>query len=109
VSQGNEKLGSMEVKACSRLREVVKAGPKQLFKRFRRLGVYAWKDIYSLADSKVESELTALRFSHTERFLNPQSVAMLSTLGVPPPYPGPRPITHSTFVSIYNQALPFKA
>jgi len=109
VSQGNEKLGSMEVKACSRLREVVKAGPKQLFKRFRRLGVYAWKDIYSLADSKVESELTALRFSHTQRFLNSQSVAMLSTLGVPPPYPGPRPIPHSTFVSIYNQALPFKA
>lgn len=109
VSQGNEKLGSMEVKACSRLREVVKAGPKQLFKRFRRLGVYAWKDIYSLADSKVESELTALRFSHTERFLNPQSVAMLSTLGVPPPYPGPRPIPLTTFIAIYNQALPLKA
>lgn len=107
VSQGNEKLGTMEVKACSRLREVVRAGPKQLFKRFRRLGVYAWKDLYSLADKNVDSILTALRFSHTERFSNPLSVECLKTHGVAPPYPGPRPIPHSTFISIYNQALPF--
>lgn len=105
VSQGNEKIGSMEVKACSRLREVVKAGPKQLFKRFRRLGVYGWKDVYSKAGNKVDAELTALRFSHTERFPNPIGVNILSEVGVLPPYPGPRPIPHSTFASIYNQAL----
>lgn len=105
VSQGNEKVGSMEVKACSRLREVAKAGPKQLFKRFRRLGVYAWKDIYSQAGNNVDTELTALRFSHTERFPNPIGVNILSEVGVLPPYPGPRPIPHSTFASIYNQAL----
>ncbi|WP_395715947.1 GNAT family N-acetyltransferase [Prosthecobacter sp.] len=105
VSQGNEKVGTMEVKACSRLREVAKAGPKQLFKRFRRLGVYGWKDIYLKAGKKVDAELTALRFSHTERFPNPIGTDLLSGLGVLPPYPGPRPIPHSTFVSIYNQAL----
>lgn len=104
VSLGNEKIGSMEVKACSRLREVAKAGPKQLFKRFRRLGVYAWKDIFEMAENNVDAELTALRFTHTERFPNPLGVGLLADLGVPPPYPGPRPIPHSTFVSIYNQA-----
>ncbi len=37
VSKGNESLGSMEVKAISRLRSVVRGGPKELFKRFRSL------------------------------------------------------------------------
>lgn len=109
VSQGNEKFGSMQVKACSRLREVVHDGPKALFKRFRRLGVYAWKDIYDLAGKNVDKELTALRFSHTERFPQPLNAEALRAIGVSPPYPGPRPIPHSTFVSIYNQANPIQA
>jgi predicted nucleic acid-binding protein len=109
VSLGNEKVGTKEVKAFSRLREVAKAGPKQLFKRFRRLGVYAWKDIFERAGNNVDAELTALRFSHTERFPNPLGVGVLSEFGVPPPYPGPRLIPHSTFVSLYNQALCSKA
>lgn len=104
VSQGNEKMGSMQVKACSRLREVVRAGPKALFKRFRRLGVYAWTDLYELAGKSIGKELVALRFSHTERFHRPVDVKTLTALRVPPPYPGPRPIPYSSFVAIYNQA-----
>lgn len=109
VSQGNEKLGSMQVKACSRLREVVRSGPKPLFKRFRRLGVYDWKDLFELAGKSVEKDITAFRFSHTERFHNPLDAKTLASIGVPPPYPGPRPISHSTFISIYKQAQALKS
>ena len=44
ASSGNEGLGTMQVKATSQLRKVVRGTPKELFSRFHRLGVYRWKD-----------------------------------------------------------------
>lgn len=58
----------MQVKATSRLREVVKGTPKELFSRFHRLGVYRWKNLIAAAKGNPQAQLTALRFSHTESF-----------------------------------------
>ena len=91
----------MQVKATSRLREVVKGTPKELFSRFHRLGVYRWKDLIAAAKGNPQAQLTALRFSHTETFPHPFDSDQLRTFNVPPPYPGPRPIPGSTFQKIY--------
>ena len=32
----------MTIKACSQLEEVVIGKPKELFRRFQRLGIYEW-------------------------------------------------------------------
>mgnify|MGYP002737531852 CR=1 FL=1 len=102
VSSGNEGLGPQQVKATSRLREVVKGTPKELFSRFRRLGVYRWKDLIATAKGNPQAQLTALRFSHTENFSHPLDSNLLRTFNVPPPYPGPRPIPFTTFQAIHQ-------
>lgn len=102
VSSGNEGLGSKQVKATSRLREVVRGTPKELFKRFHRLGVYRWKDLITAAKENPQAQLTALRFSHTETFSHPLDPDLLRTFHVPPPYPGPRPIPFTTYREIYH-------
>lgn len=108
VSEGVEGLGSMEVKATSRLREVVRGPAKSLFGRFRRLGVYEWRDLMATAKNNKEAELMALRFSHTELFPQPVGVATLRSLGIPDPYMGPRLVPHDTFERIYHQAFQTK-
>lgn len=105
VSSGNEGLGTMQVKATSRLREVVRGTPKELFSRFHRLGVYRWKDLMATAKGNPNAQLTALRFSHTENFSHPLDFDLLRTFHVPPPYPGPRPIPFSTFREIYHHGF----
>ncbi len=105
VSSGTEGLGTMQVKATSRLREVVRGTPKELFSRFHRLGVYRWKDLMATAKGNPNAQLTALRFSHTESFSHPLDSGLLRTFNVPPPYPGPRPIPFSTFREIYHHGF----
>lgn len=61
------------IKACSQLEEVVIAKPKEAYKEFRRLGVYDWKNIYSLANNDIEKDVMVLRFKNTEVFKNPVS------------------------------------
>lgn len=105
VSEGQERLGSMQVKATSRLREVERGSAKSLFGRFRRLGVYEWRDLMTAAKNNKDVELMAFRFSHTELFTQPVDVAMLRSLGVPDPYMGPRAVPLETFERIYNYAF----
>jgi predicted nucleic acid-binding protein len=104
VSQGQEKLGAMKVKATSRLREVIRGTPKELFRKFRRLGVYEWPQVIEAAGGDVASELTALRFSHTERFVNYPDRKYLTGLDLREPYMSPRQITSAQFQEIYNFA-----
>lgn len=59
------------IRACSRLEEVVVAPPKDLYRRYRRLGVYEWEHVYETADNDVSNEIMALKFSDTEHFDNP--------------------------------------
>lgn len=105
VSRGNEDFGSMEVKAISRLRGVVRDTPKELFKRFRRLGVYEWTHVYSAAKKNLAANLIALRFSHTELFRAPVKRSQLAELGVKANLQGPRSIPYTTFKSIYNLGI----
>jgi GNAT superfamily N-acetyltransferase len=95
--------GSMTIKACSQLEEVVIGKPKELFRRFQRVGVYEWRDVYEAAGKDISNDIVAFRFRMTERFKNPVSMDALETLGIRGPFMSPRKISDSQFASIYTK------
>lgn len=71
VSQNRRDAQTMRIRACSRLADVVVGPAKDLFREFRRLGVYDWKDVRQTANGAPEGEVMALRFDDTERLAHP--------------------------------------
>ena len=70
VSQGKNDPETMRIRACSRLSDVIVGPARDLFREFRRLGVYAWKDVLKTAKDNPEGRIMALRFDDTELFPN---------------------------------------
>jgi len=95
--------GSMTIKACSQLEEVVVGKPKELFRRFQRLGVYEWRDVFAVAGNDISQDIVAFRFRMTERFKTPVGMDMLESLGIRGPFMSPRKISDSQFASIYTK------
>jgi predicted nucleic acid-binding protein len=95
--------GSMSIKACSQLEEVVVGKPKELFRRFQRLGVYEWRDVYEAAGRDITTDIVAFRFRMTERFKNAVGMDTLEALGIRGPIMSPRKISDSQFASIYTK------
>ncbi|MCK4598623.1 GNAT family N-acetyltransferase [Candidatus Bipolaricaulota bacterium] len=69
VSQDKHVQGSMAIRGASSLEEVVSLPPKDVYRRFRRLGIYTWKDVARISGNR--PRLTALRFGRTEVLPNP--------------------------------------
>jgi hypothetical protein len=61
----------MRIRACSRLANVIVGRAKDLFREFRRLGVYSWSDVLKTAKNDPEGRIMALRFDDTECFSHP--------------------------------------
>lgn len=104
VSKGPKQSGSMTVKASSHLEEVVSGTPKQLFPKFRHLGVFAWKHVLAAAGGKLENNLIAFRFRRTERFVREVPMSELDKLGIPQPV-NPRRISDAQFASLYQLGM----
>jgi predicted nucleic acid-binding protein len=104
VSQGSGD-GSMTVKACSQLEEVIVGKPKELFRRFQRLGVYQWQDVYAAADHDITHDIVAFRFRMTERFKVPVEMNTLETLNIRGPFMSPRQISEEQFAFIYKKGF----
>jgi GNAT superfamily N-acetyltransferase len=66
VSDDARYPGSMAIRACSQVEEVVVGPAKELFRRFQRLGVYTWRDVFALAKEDATRRIMAFRFSRTE-------------------------------------------
>ena len=45
--------------------------PKELFRHFKRLGIYEWKHVFDIARKDIDKEIMALIFSDTELFERP--------------------------------------
>ena len=101
VSKGDGD-GSQCIKACSQLEEVVVGKPKALFRRFQRLGVYEWKDVYETAKRELSNDLAAFRFRMTERFNTSVEKEVLDSLDIRGPFMSPRQITEAQFAAIYR-------
>lgn len=59
------------VRACSRLDEVFIGKPKELYRRFRDLGIYEEKNLLDVANNNLEKDILAIRFCDTELFNEP--------------------------------------
>jgi hypothetical protein len=94
----------MTIKACSHLQEVVSGTPKQLFAKFRHLGVFGWKHVLAAAGGKPENKLMAFRFKRTERFIREVPMSELDKLGIPQPV-NPRRITDAQFANLYRLGM----
>ena len=105
VSESNSP-GSKMLRACSCLTGVVVGKPKELFRRFRRFGVYEWKEVLDTAGAE-DGNLMAIEFTNTELFQCPigwsvlQSV--LHTHGRDNyTFPSPVSIDEGLFFSLYS-------
>ena len=81
-----------------------------LFSRFKRLGVYTWKDVFKVAKDDIEQEIMAFRFSKTEIFSQPFHRNDLQTLWTQTKgrnfnIQGPLKITNDVFMRIYKSGL----
>ena len=95
---------SMCIKACSHLEERFIETPKQLYSRFRHLGVYAWKHVLETVDGNPDHPLMAFRFSKTERFNRPVTLAELKGMDIPQPQ-NPRRIEGEQFAAVYKLGM----
>jgi ribosomal protein S18 acetylase RimI-like enzyme/predicted nucleic acid-binding protein len=66
VSESSIYQGCKAIRACSRIVEVATGTPKQLFPRFRRLGVYEWSHVLATAKGDKDREIMAFRFDDSE-------------------------------------------
>ncbi len=63
--------GVSAVRACSRLSDVAIGKPKELYRRFRNLGIYEWQNVYNVARCNPKQDIMAIAFSDTELFSQP--------------------------------------
>lgn len=82
VSAGNNRYqGLMHIRACSYLDDVEIGTPKQLFSKYKKLGIYKWKDVYNeVANGELEKEIMAFKFSKTEMFKYPIHLSQLQAI-----------------------------
>ena len=102
VSKGDG-IGSMCIKAYSQLEEVIIGKPKDLFRRFQRLGIYEWNDVYAVANNDTDRNIVAFRFRMTERFKTPVDMKFLESIDIRGPFMSPRKITDTQFACIYSK------
>lgn len=108
VSEDRAYPESKAVRACSFIDEVVVGRAKDLFRRFKRLGVYTWNDIVKLAGDDETNTIMAFRFSKTELFERPVGWDDLQTVlkthnGKGSPLVSPIAIDESLFVEVYTR------
>lgn len=108
ISDKGKLDGRKAIRACSRITEVAVDKPKNLFRRFQRLGVYEWSDVFETARRDLETDVMAIRFHDTE-LLNPvkwdsfQSV--LQSCNILTNLESPVSITSQAFEEIYALAF----
>lgn len=113
VSKSPSYEGTMSLRACSQIVEVDTGKPKDLFRRFQRLGVYKWSHIFNLAKNNLDNDLMAVRFRNTELFPTPIPYGNLSRLlrdqGCPTQFQSPLRISKEIFSMLYITATSTQA
>ncbi len=68
------------IRACSQLDEIVIGKPKDLYKRFRRLGIYSFQDVIKTATDDLNKDIMAVKFSDTELLKRPLELSEIQKL-----------------------------
>ena len=102
--RGFYNIGS--IRACSRLDEVIIDTPKELYLKYRHLGIYELSNILQVANKDEQKEIMAIKFSDTELFKHPvslkdaQKILENKTTFISPTY-----INNEKFAIIYEQGM----
>lgn len=108
VSQDNRHPESGCIRAHSRLDEVLLGTPKSLYRTFRRLGIYDWKDVFAKAQNNLDKPIMALRFCKTEMLNNPypwsKVTQLLAEAGIKTQLQSPCKIPANIFFSIASSS-----
>ncbi|HRI72574.1 MAG TPA: hypothetical protein PK156_50405, partial [Polyangium sp.] len=104
------KAGAKALRANSYVDEVVVDGPKEVFRRFRRLGVYSWDDVRNTAAKDPSNQVMGFQFSKTELFRNPVEwpllqETLLKHLGKNNPLVGPVEVPEDCFLELYRLGM----
>ncbi len=98
--------GTKHIRACSRLEEITIGQPKTLFKQFRRLGVYTWENVFSIAKKDNNQDIMAIHFSDTELFTNPIPLKSVNSILIKfayrPNFQSPLQVSNHVFNEIYS-------
>jgi GNAT superfamily N-acetyltransferase len=105
VTKDGDFEGSMSIRACSRLVGIEVDKPKPLFRRYERLGVYVWQNIFATADNSIDNDIMALRFVDTEVFTRPITLKEAKQFGIRANFESPVRIDESIFRSVYDLGL----
>jgi GNAT superfamily N-acetyltransferase len=107
VSYQRRYPGAGTLRACSRLDEVIVDKPKNLYRRFKRLGVYTWDNVYELARRNLNNSVMALRFSDTELFSSPTAykelLEVLRRGGIRTQLQSPVAVSPEIFANLYTK------
>ncbi|MEW6358524.1 MAG: GNAT family N-acetyltransferase [Planctomycetota bacterium] len=106
VTKNKKYRESACIRACSHIEEVAVGKPKDLYRRFRRLGVYQWKNVLEVAKKKASNDIMAVRFTDTQWLDRPIPWAkiqgILRSEGCPSTLQSPHPIPKEVFAEIYK-------
>jgi predicted nucleic acid-binding protein len=91
-----------EIRACSRLIGHEVDAAKTLFKKYRKLGIYQWRNLMDLTKGDPYGKLMALRFYQTECFINPIPLKEFAKFGINGAPMGPARLSKEQFSSIYR-------
>jgi predicted nucleic acid-binding protein/GNAT superfamily N-acetyltransferase len=112
VSDDKKYQGSKCIRACSFLEDVVVGRPKELFRRFDRLGVYEWKHLMALTKDNIDKNLMTVRYSDTQLMANPiiwdDFQAVLQESGVRTQLQSPQQISSQVFAKLYRMGMGYK-
>jgi hypothetical protein len=103
VSSSNY-IGTPAIRACSYLDRVERGTAKELFERYKRLGVLEWRDLQKLG---VKGNVATYVFSYTELFENPVGLdEVRRMIGKPrETFQSFCTIDEKTFLSIYQAGV----
>lgn len=109
VSDDAKYKGTRCLRACSSLDEVVIGPATELYRRFRRLGVFEWGDVKAIARGEAHRPIMAFRFGVTEPFRSPLERHRLTEIlrhhGKPdPPLSTPYAVSSACFRELYSVA-----
>lgn len=108
VSEDRKYYGSKSIRACSYLDDVVIGAADDVFRRFRRLGIYRWEDVLKIAKGKVKGTVMALHFMDTELLTQPlrwdKLQQILNEHGLKSRLQSPCRISPPAFHAIYSKA-----
>lgn len=102
--------GAMALRANSYIEEVVIGKPKELFRRFRRLGIYSWNEVMKTANDDSSTEIMAFQFSKTELFRHPVTWNRLQEIllkhgGTKNQIASPVEISEECFLELYRLGI----